>query len=193
MLRYAVEYTPATGKYNITQVQGGFQLENERAGMVEAVDGGTAADGTVHIDIEPKNAMEKLNGHTFILDDAPIIPASRSIYYILDNEFAEEGQAFYELTDVEGNTDIIDACNLKESTMAIWDTGGAIDKNVKFLSNFNYTVLVPTPEALDDAIAHGLPTWESIRDGYEPERGTDDVAESVRMRLERLAVLMQDE
>lgn len=166
-LKVTKEYNPATGKYNITQVQGGFQLENERAGMVEAVDGGTAADGTVHIDIEPKNAMEKLNGHTFILDDAPIIPASRSIYYILDNEFAEEGQAFYELTDVEGNTDIIEACNLKESTMAIWDTGGAIDKNVKFLSNFNYTVLVPTPEALDDAIANGLPTWESIREDYE--------------------------
>ena len=34
-------------------------------------------------------------------------------------------------------------------------------------------------------------TFESIRDGYEPERGTDDVAESVRMRLERLATLMQ--
>ena len=41
--------------------------------------------------------------------------------------------------------------------------------------------------------AQAKATFESIRDGYEPERGTDDVAESVKMRLERLATLMQDE
>ena len=35
-------------------------------------------------------------------------------------------------------------------------------------------------------------TFESIRDGYEPEKGTDDVAENVKMRLDRLAELMDD-
>ena len=40
--------------------------------------------------------------------------------------------------------------------------------------------------------AQAKATFESIRDGYEPERGTDDVAESVKMRLERLATLMQE-
>ncbi|MCR4824459.1 MAG: tetratricopeptide repeat protein [Bacteroidales bacterium] len=35
-------------------------------------------------------------------------------------------------------------------------------------------------------------TFESIRDGYEPENGTDDVSENVKMRLERLATLMQE-
>ena len=40
--------------------------------------------------------------------------------------------------------------------------------------------------------AQAKATFESIRDGYEPEKGTDDVAESVRMRLERLATLMQE-
>ena len=40
--------------------------------------------------------------------------------------------------------------------------------------------------------AQAKATFESIRDGYEPERGSDDVAENVRMRLERLATLMQE-
>ena len=35
-------------------------------------------------------------------------------------------------------------------------------------------------------------TFESIRDGYEPENGSDDVSENVKMRLERLATLMHE-
>ncbi|MBR1681916.1 MAG: hypothetical protein IJ700_00885 [Bacteroidaceae bacterium] len=166
-LKVTKEFDPATGKYNVVKVQGGFQIENERAGMVEAEDGGTGARGTVHIDIEPKNAQEKLNGHTFILDDSPIIPASRSIYYILDKEFPEEGMLFYSLTDMEGNADIIKDCGLDASNLAIWNTKGAIDRNVSFLSNYNYTVLVPTPDALEAAHAAGLPYWDDIREAYE--------------------------
>ena len=35
-------------------------------------------------------------------------------------------------------------------------------------------------------------TFESIRDGYEPASGADDIADSVRMRLERLSSLMKE-
>ncbi|MBR5076865.1 MAG: tetratricopeptide repeat protein [Bacteroidales bacterium] len=34
--------------------------------------------------------------------------------------------------------------------------------------------------------AQARATYESIRDGYEPERGSDDVADNVKMRLDRL-------
>ena len=40
--------------------------------------------------------------------------------------------------------------------------------------------------------AQAKATYESIRDGYEPENGPDDVADSVRLKLERLAGLMQE-
>ena len=40
--------------------------------------------------------------------------------------------------------------------------------------------------------AQAKATFESIRDGYEPEKGTDDVAGNVQMRLERLAELMDE-
>ena len=39
--------------------------------------------------------------------------------------------------------------------------------------------------------AQAKATFESLRDGYEPENGSDDVSENVKMRLERLATLMQ--
>ena len=40
--------------------------------------------------------------------------------------------------------------------------------------------------------AQAKATYESIRDGYEPENGSDDVADNVKMRLDRLATLMKD-
>ncbi|MCR4859844.1 MAG: tetratricopeptide repeat protein [Bacteroidales bacterium] len=40
--------------------------------------------------------------------------------------------------------------------------------------------------------AQAKATFESIRDGYEPEKGSDDVAGSVALKLERLATLMQE-
>ena len=40
--------------------------------------------------------------------------------------------------------------------------------------------------------AQAKATFESIRDGYEPASGADDISDSVRMRLERLSSLMQE-
>ena len=40
--------------------------------------------------------------------------------------------------------------------------------------------------------AQAKATFESIRDGYEPGKGADDILDSVKMRLERLATLMQE-
>ena len=164
-LKVTKELDPATGKYVIKKVQGGFQLENERAGYASSPD----APGTLAINIEEKNAMEKLNGHTFVIDECPIIPASRSIYYIMTNEFESDCRAFYELTDMDGNSDITKDCGLKPDNLAIWAVGqpaGAVDANVKFLSNYNFTVLVPSNEAIAEAEANGLPTWQTIREAY---------------------------
>ncbi len=40
--------------------------------------------------------------------------------------------------------------------------------------------------------AQARATYESIRDGYEPEKGTDDIAGSVKMKLDRLSTLMNE-
>ena len=170
--------TDPTKQYTVTKVQGGFQLENEREGMT----GG--ARGTVDVNITENNTRLMANGHTLILDDSPIIPASRSIYRTITNEFGADCKAFFDLTDFQGNSDIIKACfpsNANTSKLYMWEgqASGAIDFNVSFLSNYNYSVFVPTDAAIAAAEANGLPTWDDIRADYlslpvDPDEGELD-------------------
>ncbi len=161
---------PATGKYRVVKVQGGFQLENERAGIT------AGSPGTTELNVPLDNYNEMANGHTMILDEAPIIPASKSIYYIThqDPTFAPKCTAFQELTNFRDNDSILIACGLVKSKndktglakYSVWSEAGAVDKNVKFLSSYNYTVFVPTDGAIAAAEALGLPTWNDIKADY---------------------------
>lgn len=36
------------------------------------------------------------------------------------------------------------------------------EKLVRFFNNYHYTIYLPTNDAIDDAISHGLPTWDDI-------------------------------
>ena len=149
---------------NIIKVQGGFQLENERAGLL------TGDRGTLSVDVPAANTNHMANGDTYVIDDAPIIPTSKSIYSIVHNEFGENCSAFYDLTDMNSNEDIIKACGLDLSKLVVWQdakSSGGVDYNVKFWSNYNYTLLVPTNEAILAAAERGLPTWDDIRADYE--------------------------
>lgn len=162
---------------NIIKVQGGFQLENERAGIL-------AGDrGTLEVAVPAANINHMANGDTYIIDDAPLIPASKSIYNIIHNEFGEDCIKFYELTDMNANEDIIKACGLDLSKLAVWldaKSSGGVDYNVKFWGNYNYTLLVPTNEAIEEAAERGLPTWDDIRADYE-SLPVDSLDEEVRI------------
>lgn len=48
-------------------------------------------------------------------------------------------------------------------------TYNTADQLVRFFNNYRYTVYVPTNEAVKNAIANGLPTWDSIREYIDPE------------------------
>ena len=37
---------------------------------------------------------------------------------------------------------------------------------MQFFNNYRYTIFVPTNEAVEDAIANGLPTWEDIHEDF---------------------------
>ena len=154
---------------NITKVQGGFQLENERAGI-------TAGDrGTLEVGVSAANTNHMANGTTFIIDDSPIIPASKSVYNIIHKEFADQCSEFYELTDMNLYEEIIKACGLKLDKLLVWldsKTSGGVDYNIKFFNNYGYTVFVPTNEAIEAARQNGLQTWEDILADYEslPEK-----------------------
>ncbi|MCF0199295.1 MAG: hypothetical protein HUK02_08230, partial [Bacteroidaceae bacterium] len=166
----AVKVTRDNG--HIVKVQGGFQLENEAAGI-------TNGDrGTLENIAEDEHAMA--NGTTYILD-SPIIPSAHSVYSVLTDDGVGDSPdygAFYDLC--AGNEEIIKACGLVDTKtltasqqkaamkkfQMFTDTENGPDYNVQFFNNYRYTIFVPTNEAVDEAIADGLPTWESIEDDY---------------------------
>ena len=156
----------ATGE--IIKVQGGFQLENERHGITDG------SRGTTIIDVPLANKSALANGTTFVLDDSPLIPASTSVYGMMNTDVATVGQFtdFYNLT--VSNDAIIEACGLVPATTKTSDKqrllkkyhifveDGGVDYNVQFFNNYRYTLFAPSNEAIQTAEANGLPTWATI-------------------------------
>lgn len=173
----------------IIAVQGGFQLENERAGI-------TGSHGINTIAVTAENTHNKDNGRTYVLDDAPIIPTSKSVYDILTDTIKAQREnytKFMELTTPD-NT-IIQACGLvpestpssskdrilnKYATFLRKETarGNAVPKddyNIQFFNNYRYTLFIPSNEALTIAESQGLPTWGTITQEYESLPTYEDV------------------
>ena len=159
---------------NIIGVQGGYQLENERKGIVDG------DSGTWKVEVKPENRIEKKNGMTFVLDDAPIIPACTSVYGIINTSADTNGDFSEFYAQCVPNTEIIQRCGLVDASLSteyrtralkkyqpfIDDKG--VDFNVQFFNNYRYTVFIPTNEAiLREADEKGLPTWEKIEEYYE--------------------------
>ncbi|MBO4801041.1 MAG: hypothetical protein J5545_04160 [Bacteroidaceae bacterium] len=160
----------------IIAVKGGFQLENERAGIM-----GNHGLNTIAVTLENTHNME--NGRTYVLDDAPIIPTSKSVYDVLVADTSATGPytAFIDLTTP--NVNVIKECGLvppgtptksidrivnKYTTFVKKSTSSAAeDYNVQFFNNYRYTLFVPTNEAIQQAKALGMPTWDTISEEYE--------------------------
>lgn len=175
------------GKNHITKVQGGFQIQNEIDGITNENPGIDNCNIT-----KPFEGLK--NGQTFILD-SPIIPTSRSVYSIMtENEgWSQMGEEqweqecpyaeFYKLC--ETNSEIVDACGLVDAKLSASEKRSAhkkfdifvagdqynkmygLDYDVQFFNNYRYTIFVPTNDAVKEAIANGLPTWEDIEADYE--------------------------
>ena len=160
----------------IIAVQGGYQLENERAGITN----GELGSNSIRVTTDNTNNMD--NGRTYVIDDAPIIPASKSVYGILRQGMADESaeapfSEFYSLTSPDDN--IILACGLVSSSLKndvrtralkkyhVFVDDKGVDYNIQFFNNYRYTVFVPSNEAIAKAVEEGLPTWNTIREYYE--------------------------
>ena len=166
----------------IVSVLGGLQLENIRQNMQNETPG--------ILSCNVSRAYEECkNGQTYVLN-APIVPTYRSVYSIITREFEKKNDTegdeyannpylrFYELCQSSNNQDIIRACglvdvNLKETEQkaamkkyTIFFDDKGLDYNIQFFSNYHYTAFIPTNEAIENAIANGLPTWDEIRADY---------------------------
>ncbi len=191
----AVKVTRENG--HIVKVQGGFQLENEEAGIA-GVDKGVSIN-------QVTDEQDLSNGTTYILD-SPIIPASKSVYNVLTDGGNFDSPLygrFYDLCEI--NEEIVRACGLVDEThltqkqqaaemkkYQIFINDKGPDYNVQFFNNFNYSIFVPTNDAVDAAVAQGLPTWDDIVADYENlkqpnEEGEDSIyvlttADSLRLQ-----------
>lgn len=168
----------------VVKVQGGFQIENEDAGITgeisaENKNAYTDIKGMQYNEVTDENMMN--NGTTYILD-SPIIPASKSVYNNLTNGGKYDSPyytKFYEYCCTP-DENIIKDCGLVDTKtltvnqqkseikkyMLFVNNNDAVDFNVQFYNNYHYTLFVPTEEAMDEAVANGLPTWDSIKEYY---------------------------
>lgn len=176
----------------VIAAQGGFQLENERAGLAQS------NPGIIRCDVNESGDYK--NGCTFTLN-APLIPASRSVFSVLSNiERGKEGSMndyldqdaqtnpffeFFELCDAfdqnlilksglvdekEYNMNVKEHVEARNRAINLYRTflsDKTVDRIVQFFNNYNYTVFIPSNEAMQEAIQNGLPTWESIQKEYD--------------------------
>ena len=167
---------------NIVGAKGTFQIENERQGINTGTRGVTECNVT--------NSYESLlNGQTYALD-APLVPTNRSLWSIMTNDADMvnnlEGAGgetpyseFCKLCTTDSCSDIILGCGLIDASLSkaqrqvalkkylIFTSENCMDNNfAPLIANTPYTAYIPTNDAVRNAIAQGLPTWEDIREDF---------------------------
>ncbi len=172
------------------RVQGPYQMESEAAGR------------STFNHCRIVESKQKQNGTLYKLD-APLVPASVNTYDVLCADFQEDNPywEFFKLCEVD--VDLIsrvlqlDTLSVKEANSilnnyVIFD-GGAIEKRypvgqaaVALFPNHEFTLYVPTNEAIRQAIADGLPTWESLADKYADAELTDEARAEAKKQVEEL-------
>lgn len=102
----------------------------------------------------------------------------------------------------EGGTGIIESDQYKtfyvpgETSTSSEQQLRCLDYNVKFFSNYNYTLYAPNNEAVDYAISHGLPTWDGIYEifsKYNNEEGVvPDGEEEAKAQVKTMIKAIRD-
>lgn len=147
-------------------VQGAMQMDNATKGI--------ANFSTCNI----IDMHQKDNGTIYKLD-SPILPPSieKTAYSVLSGEGYEE---FFKLCqedmDVLYNLNLINTEELQRGMNAYCtfaDRNGGTDL-LTFLPNHPFTLYAPSNEAVRQAIADGLPTWESLAEAYGSGEVTDE-------------------
>lgn len=169
------------------KIEGSGDLSNGRV-----LGGGQLVDGLPAPTIT--EVFNQTNGKSYAIDHL-IQGTTRSVYSYLSttprfskffdlcNGFDTEIMAWAGISTEkeEGGTGIIESDQYKtffipgETSTSSDQQLRCIDYNVKFFSNYNYTLYAPNNDAVDYAVNHGLPTWDAIYEifsKYNNEEGT---------------------
>ena len=118
-------------------VQGGMQLENGQKVRVKQI----------------YDESYEGNGKTYIIEDAPVLTARKSVYDVL-----EEHEEFSEFLDLLKMTSLLETKHVIGS-----DEDATASTNISLFNTYRYTVYVPTNDAIVKyRNAGGLPTAEDI-------------------------------
>lgn len=173
------------------------------------------------IRFDDKTAQTNGNGNGMSYQiTGPIVPTIESVYSIMYNNRDRFGR-FYDLCltdnedvltllepylnrDAEGeklfqsNKEYIERYTIfiNDGGIPCYDhsTGNKVSAatNVRFFSNYRYTVYMPTDAAIVDALGKGLPTWESIKEylKIDPETGTTSLEDEELQKRGPIAAAM---
>lgn len=168
----AIYVDKADRRKNGMTIKGGWLLNG--IGQIEPVSNSNLDYCSV-IGFDDKSAQSNGygNGFAYMIDE-PIQPAIESVYSILNSN--KNFSKFFDLC--QPSSVALDSCGIDDTAsrdkFTIFSNRGGIPcynadgsvassaTNVRFFNNYNYTVYVPTNEAMDEAFAKGLPTWEEV-------------------------------
>ena len=155
------------------EIQGGWELQHDSVRTV------------IRFDDKSENG----NGMAYQID-RPMMTTIESVYstFYSTPEFSE----FFALCQTDG--EVLEEIGIVKNTdkqrydifvddggLPCFDktTGSRVETatNVRFFNNYNYTVYVPTNEAVRDAIDRGLPTWQSIAEFLELDKPEEERTE----------------
>ncbi len=183
-----------TGK--IKYAQGGFQLENEREGLSHNHPGILYCEPEIVGGDKHQNGRSFTMDAPLIPAARSVFSVLTNIKRGEDGEdeteFLDESNMesnpYYQFMRLcwEVEPDIIKKSGLvDENDPQYTESGGAerlekainkyhtfvdnkaVDYNVEFFNNYNYTVFAPNNEAVLQAIQNGLPTWKTIKDKFD--------------------------
>lgn len=207
----------------IIKVLGGFQLENEREfqdatsasqGVMycNVTDEQSMANGQSYILDSPIIPASRS-----VWSLLANVPRGFSGSQQSEAEGAAENnpyQKFYELCDHPGididevirksglvdetqydlsNTSQIKKLNAAVARYSTFVEDNGVDYNLSFLKNGDFTLFVPSNEAMDAAYIDGLPTWEDIIEDFENCNKDDDgnligAQDSIRLQTKIMAI-----
>lgn len=151
-----------------------IRVQNAKAGK-----NGMTVAGTLQIDnnnplpvIEVYDESLEGNGKTYILGNEPIQTTPKAVSDILAEH--EEFSSFWK---------ILESSEYLETKHVIGtDEHGCASNNINLFNTFQYTVYVPTNEAVDSLINNGiLPTWEQVEEATLD--GDEEKADSLTQEI----------
>ena len=135
------------------------------------------------VTVENNKIFEKANGNAYQLNSEALYGSQKSVYQTLQSR--DEYSEFFEL--LSGKSGLLATSLNKGAYIAGQQNQG--NQNLSLLDNYNYTVYVPTNEAIRKLIADGLlPTWDDYEAQTYEVWGSEDKAKEAQNLIKNIIV-----